>query len=85
MAQLDRQSPHENTCRRQFDHAVEAECEQHKAAGRDACAIATAASTIIQAMVNHSSLNASRISGNRSGRGGRINGGGAQHSVIRQL
>ena len=44
--------------------------------------IATTASTVIHPIVNHSSLNASRIRGNRSALGGRINGDGAQHSVM---
>src|SRR5271166_4559909 len=44
-------------------------------------AMAIAASTLIQPIVSHSSLNASRIRASRSeDLGGKTNGGGAQHS-----
>ena len=46
-------------------------------------AMETTASIVIHPMVSHSSRKASRMSGRRSWRGGRINGGGAQHSVMR--
>ena len=66
--ELDRKAPYQQTGRGELDEAVDAERRVMLCAAIPA-AMATMASTVIHATVNHSRRNASQISAARSGSG----------------